>query len=318
MIAFGPVPSRRLGRSLGINNIPPKICTYSCVYCQLGRTIAMQVERQAFYEPETILKGVRDKVSAAREREEAIDYLTLVPDGEPTLDWNLGVEIEQLKELGIKVAVISNASLMWDRAVREALKRADWVSLKVDAASQETWRRVNRPHGRLDLKAIQQGMLAFAAEYEGTLTSETMLVAELNDGADVVREVADFLARLQPDRAYVAIPTRPLAEPWAHAPEERAINRAYQIINERVESVEYLIGYEGTAFASTGDVEDDLLSITAVHPMREDAVRDLLERAEADWHLVEGLVRKEHLMEVDYGDHRFYLRKLNHQPHQES
>ncbi|HEC33821.1 MAG TPA: radical SAM protein, partial [Chloroflexi bacterium] len=97
MIAFGPVPSRRLGRSLGINNIPPKMCTYSCIYCQLGRTITMQVKRGAFYEPDEILQDVHAKVERAREAGEAIDYLTFVPDGEPTLDINLGREIELLR-----------------------------------------------------------------------------------------------------------------------------------------------------------------------------------------------------------------------------
>ena len=119
MIAFGPVPSRRLGRSLGINHIPPKVCTYACVYCQLGRTIKMQVERGTFYEPEDILKDVRDKVEKSREVGEAIDYLSFVPDGEPTLDVNLGREIELLKPLGIKIAVITNGSTFVARGCAE-------------------------------------------------------------------------------------------------------------------------------------------------------------------------------------------------------
>lgn len=311
MIAYGPVPSRRLGRSLGINNIPPKICTYSCAYCQLGRTITMEVERRPFYEPRAILGEVQEKVEAAREQGEAIDYLTIVPDGEPTLDLHLGREIEELKETGIKVAVISNASLVWDAAVREALSKADWVSLKVDAASEKIWRRVNRPHRRLELESIQQGMLAFANEYEGVLATETMLVNGVNDTREALTEVASFLERLNPDRAYVAIPTRPPAEEWAHAPEEAAINRAYLIISDQVDHTEYLIGYEGNAFASTGDVEEDLLSITAVHPMREDAVRQFLTRAGKDWAVIRRLVAADQLVEAEYEGRRFYLRKLN-------
>ncbi|MBS3783994.1 MAG: radical SAM protein [Anaerolineae bacterium] len=311
MIAFGPVPSRRLGRSLGVNNIPPKICTYSCAYCQLGRTIKMQAERQRFYEPDRILREVRDKVEKAQKKGEAIDYLTVVPDGEPTLDINLGQEIEDLKSLGIKVAVISNASLVWDPEVREALAKADWVSLKADAATEKMWQRVNRPHGKLQLDPIQDGMLTFAEEYEGVLATETMLVTDLNDGQDTIRDVADFLALLRPDLAYLSIPTRPPAEPWAQPPGEEAINRAYQIISEKVDHVEYLIGYEGNEFAFTGDVEDDLLSITSVHPMREDAVRDFLKRAEGDWEAVRRLVAQDQLIEVRHGGRRFYLRKLN-------
>jgi wyosine [tRNA(Phe)-imidazoG37] synthetase (radical SAM superfamily) len=138
-----------------------------------------------------------------------------------------------------------------------------------------------------------------------------MLVGGLNDGEDAVKEVAGFLARLAPDWAYVSIPTRPPAEAWAHAPDEETINRAYQIISEKVDHAEYLIGYEGNAFALTGDVEEDLLSITAVHPMREEAVSEFLARADADSGVVRRLVAQDQLVEVEYGGHQFYLRRLH-------
>ena len=318
MIAFGPVPSRRLGRSLGINNIPPKVCPFACVYCQLGRTLKMQIERRAFYEPEEVLKAVQDKVEKAVESGESVDYLTFVPDGEPTLDVNLGREIELLKPLGIKTAVITNASLVWREDVQEDLMGADWVSLKVDAVQEDVWRRVDRPHGSLQLDRVLDGMLEFASAYRsaywragpGELVTETMLVGGVNDDEDHVRDVADFLARLGPDRAYLAIPTRPPGEPWVRSPGEKSINRAYQILSESVDHVEYLIGYEGNAFAFTGDVEEDLLSITAVHPMREDAVRDFLARADAGWPVVRWLIARDQLVEMEYDGHRFYMRKL--------
>jgi wyosine [tRNA(Phe)-imidazoG37] synthetase (radical SAM superfamily) len=271
----------------------------------------MQVDRQPYYDPRRVVEEVREKAERALDSGETIDYLTLVPDGEPTLDLNLGREIEQLKGLGISVAVISNASLVSDEVVRQELAQADWVSLKVDAASEKMWCRVNRPHGQLKLDAIQEGMLAFAEQYRGILATETMLVDELNDSEASVEEVADFLSRLRPDLAYLAVPTRPPAEPWAQPPAEGAINRAYQIISDRVDRAEYLIGYEGNAFAFTGDVEEDLLSITSVHPMREAAVRDFLARADGDWSVVRRLVDESKLVEVEHGGHRFYLRKLN-------
>src|SRR6056297_3546474 len=113
MYTFGPIPSRRLGRSLGINNIPPKICSYTCVYCQQGHSTHMQIERQPFYEPEEIYAEVKGVVARAAEQGEVIDYLSFVPDGEPTLDINLGKEIEMLRPLGVKIAVITNSSLLW-------------------------------------------------------------------------------------------------------------------------------------------------------------------------------------------------------------
>lgn len=310
MIAYGPVPSRRLGSSLGVNNIPPKICSYSCVYCQVGRTDRMQVERRAFYPPESILRAVRDQVERARQAGAAIDYLTFVPDGEPTLDAALGRTIELLKGLGIKIGVISNASLIWQPPVREGLMGADWVSLKLDAVQEVAWRRVNRPHGSLRLDTILEGALDFARSYRGELVTETMLVEGVNDSAEQMAELGDFLARLGPNCAYLAIPTRPPAEDWVRAPDEEVVNRAYQILRQRVASVETLIGYEGNAFAFTGNVVEDLLSITAVHPMRQEAVGEFLGRAGADWPVVRELVDRGDLVELDHQGHRFYLRRF--------
>jgi wyosine [tRNA(Phe)-imidazoG37] synthetase (radical SAM superfamily) len=154
-------------------------------------------------------------------------------------------------------------------------------------------------------------MLEFARTYKGELVTETMLVQGVNDSDERVQEVAHFLARLKPTRAYLAIPTRPPAEEWVHAPDEESLVRAYQILGEKVEQVEYLIGYEGNAFASTGSLEEDLLGITAVHPMREEAVGEFLSRARADWSVVHGLIARGRLVEMEYGGHRFYMRKLH-------
>jgi wyosine [tRNA(Phe)-imidazoG37] synthetase (radical SAM superfamily) len=137
-----------------------------------------------------------------------------------------------------------------------------------------------------------------------------MLVSGVNDGDVVVRDVADLLAQLQPAKAYLSIPTRPPAEAWARPPSEKIINRAYQVFSERLDQVEYLIGYEGNAFAHTGRVEDDLLSITAVHPMREEAVDRFLAEAGADWSVVHQLVAQGQLVKTAYDGTDFYLRRL--------
>jgi len=310
MTVFGPIPSRRLGRSLGINNIPPKVCTYSCVYCQVGRTTRMRVERGPFHTPEEIAEAVRRRVESIREANESIDYVTFVPDGEPTLDVNLGRTIELLRPLGIKTAIITNSSLLWRADVRSDLLKLDLISVGVDAALDEIWHRVNRPQSKLRLDRVLDGLLTFAKAYEGKLIAETMLVQGVNDSEENVTAVARFLAQLKPARGYLAVPTRPPAESWVCPPDEAVINRAYQIFSERLDSVEYLIGYEGTAFSSTGDVVEDLLSITAVHPMRADAVGDLVARAGADWSAVEGLVEQQKLVVTRYDGRTFYLRRL--------
>jgi len=293
-----------------VNNIPPKVCTYSCVYCQVGRTTHAQVERSVFYGPEDLVSEIRDKIDRARDVGESIDYITFVPDGEPTLDVNLGREIELLRPLDVKIAVISNASLVWRADVREDLARADWVSLKVDTTAEAVWRKIDRPHHSLRLETILDGVLAFAEEHRGKLVTETMLVQDLNDSAEHVEEVAGFLGGLGPRTVYVSIPTRPPTEAWVRPPEGEVINRAFQILSGRVGAAELLIGYEGNAFAFTGDVEEDLLSITAVHPMSEEAVGEFLAKAHTDDSVVLRLVDQGRLIRTIYRGKAFYLRAL--------
>ncbi|KYH38948.1 MAG: hypothetical protein AYL31_010450 [Candidatus Bathyarchaeota archaeon B26-1] len=269
------------------------------------------MERRAFYDPDRIFRDARRKVEEARARGEEIDYLTFVPDGEPTLDLNLGVEIELLRRIEIPIAILTNASLLWRRDVEEDLLKADLVSVKIDAVSEGVWRRINRPHKSLKISEILDGISEFSKEFKGRLITETMLINGL-DYTDEAEEIADFLSELKPYKAYVAIPTRPPAEKWVKPAEEEVVNKVFQIFSERLgyERVEYLIGYEGSAFVSTGDVEDDILSIASVHPIREEGMRELLRRADADWSVVERLLDKEKLLELEYEGHRYYLRKL--------
>lgn len=307
---FGPVPSRRLGRSLGINNIPPKICSYACIYCQLGNAIGMTNHRKDFFDPEDLAREVADKVQEIKSNQETLDYLTIVPDGEPTLDQNLGRLLDLLKPLGLKLAVISNASLIHLPEVREDLMRADWVSLKVDSTEENIWRSVDRPHGRIHLKQILEGIEIFAREYEGTLVTETMLVQDINDGSENIKNVARFLRRIKPTITYLGIPTRPPAEKYVVPPSEEKLNLAFQIFLEAELDVEYLIGYEGNEFSSTGDIEKDLLSITSVHPMREDAVSALFSRTGEDHSILDRLIKEEKLACSIYQGHRYYIRKF--------
>jgi len=310
MIAYGPVPSRRLGQSLGVNNIPPKICTYSCIYCQIGRTLNMHANRQVFYKPEEILEGVKNKVKEAKSKKEPIDYLAFVPNGEPTLDSNLGEEIEMLRSLKTKIAVITNASLIWEKDVRDALYKADWVSVKIDAINQDIWRRIDRPYGSLKLDRILEGMSEFSKTFEGDLVTETMLIQGVNDSVKELETIADFVSELNSKKSYISIPIRPPAEKWVKPADEHRVNMAYQIFKEKDIDVEYLIGYEGNTFAYMGNVEEELLSITSVHPMRKDGMEKFLQKANADWEVITGLIAEKKLIELEYHGKKFYMKKI--------
>jgi wyosine [tRNA(Phe)-imidazoG37] synthetase (radical SAM superfamily) len=309
-LTFGPVPSRRLGQSLGINNIPPKVCSYSCVYCQLGRTKKMEIKPRYCYDPEEIFKEVQEKLNQAVIMGESVDYLTFVADGEPTLDIHLGRLIDLFKSLKRKIAVITNASLIRDDKVKENLNEADWVSVKIDSVQEEIWRRINRPHRSLDFHKILNGIREFAGQYKGRLVTETMVVRSLNDSEDHLKEAASFIGQLLPGTSYLSVPIRPPAEEYVKPPKEDKLVRLYQIFQSEIKEVEMLIGYEGNAFAFTGDAEKDLLSITAVHPMREDAVIEFLKKAQKEWSVIEKLVDKGMLVERDFQGNKFYIRKL--------
>jgi len=307
-IAFGPVPSRRLGQSLGINNVTAKACSYTCVYCQVGPTTEKIVEPRAFFSPAEIRSAVVAHLEKVRANGQRVDYLSFVPDGEPTLDSGLGDSIEALRPLGIPIAVITNGTLLWREDVRLRLRRADLVCVKVDSADEASWRRINLPHRDLALNAILDGIRQFAAGFGGTLITDTMLIAGTNDGADVLEATAGFLAGIAPRTAYLAVPTRPTTVKGVQGADEAGLIRAHEIFAAKGLSVELLVGQEVGHFAHTGDARKDLLGITAVHPMREAAVRRLLAEDKADWSVVEALLAEGALRAVDHEGERFYLR----------
>lgn len=312
MIAFGPIASRRFGQSLGINHIPPKSCSYDCIYCQAGPTLSKDLQRRTFYEPQKVLAAVREKVEQVHARGGRIDYLSFVPEGEPTLDIHLGRMIDLLREFNLKIAVITNASLIWRPDVRAELARADCVSLKADAVSEEVWRRINRPAEMLPLAEILAGALAFADAFNGLLITETMLIGGVNDTEAELRQIAAFLAKLRPAKAYLAIPTRPPLERWAKAPGENNLTAAWQIFSGYLpdDRVEVLGGYPSEPYIAAGDVVQNLLDITGVHPMRETEVLELFRQAGADLSALKELLDAQQIVRVRHNGQVFYARKL--------
>ncbi len=305
MLVFGPVPSRRLGRSLGVNNIPFKHCSYSCVYCQLGRTGKLIAERREFFDPEVIFREVKERVEAGAKGiglEEGvgteIDYITFVPDGEPTLDINLGAEIQLLKRLG-RVAVITNSSLIFRGDVRADLSGANLISLKIDAVDQELWKRINRPHPSLKLDEILRGMEKFSEEYEGTLITETMLVESFTT-LESIERIAEFLGVIQPHVAYLSIPTRPPAEK-VKGPDWEFIAEAAKIFGRFVK-VDLLIEAESGEFGINS--REDVLAIASVHPLRGDVLEGYLKKLNLS---ISDLL--DELEEIEYGGIKYYRKK---------
>jgi len=309
-LSYGPVPSRRLGKSLGINNIPSKVCSYACIYCQLGNTLHMSIKRTNFYNPEDIYKSVKNRLNVLKEKNEPVDYIAFVPDGEPTLDINLSKEVSLLKKFNIKLAIITNGSLMDRGDVQSDLLKFDWVSLKVDSVLKDIWKKIDRPHGKLDLKKLKKGYFEFAKNYKGSLNTETMLVKDINDSEISLEKTAEFIKSLNPNTAYITVPIRPPAENNVKQPDEETILKAYEIFNKHNLNTVLLAHYEGDNFTYTNDFEKDILAITSVHPIRDDALKVFLQKSNASMQDVEELIQKNFLKKTFYNGHNYYSRVL--------
>jgi len=271
----------------------------------------MQVNRQEFYRPEELVEEVRMVLSKLSDKDQYPDYLTIVPDGEPTLDIHLGELITQLKTFGIPVAVITNSSLLHLPDVQQELLLADYVSVKADSFHIETWRKINLPHRKLNFHEIMEGIRSFSQMFTGKLVSETMLVKGINDSSGELENTALTLKTFKPAIAYIAIPTRPPAYSEVVPADEITVNEAYFIFKMHLDHVELLTGYEGNAFSSTGNFREDILSITSVHPMREDAVLELLQKTKNHKNELETLIEEQLIKRLIFNEHTYYLRKFN-------
>ncbi len=312
MISFGPIPSRRLGKSLGINNIlSPKVCSYGCIYCQVGKTSRKKVNREVFFQPEVIYKNVAQHIDQLKGKN-IPDYLTFVSNGEPTLDINLGKSIQILKQLGFPIAIITNGSLLFHESVKADLNTADWVSLKMDAADDKTWQSVNIPSPDLNFDKHIENQILFANNYRGELRTETMLVKNVNDTLENLNSLAEIIKKIKPGKAYLAIPTRPPASGNVKAPEADKMNVAWQIFNDRNINTEFLTSFEGTDTGFTGNIYEDILNITSVHPLREDTLKLLLEKDKADFSMVDSLVNQHLIKTTIYNGNKYYIRLYNY------
>ena len=207
---FGPVPSRRLGRSLGVDLVPFKTCSYDCIYCQLGVTTNKTVERREWVPLEEVVAELRDKLDSRP------DYITLAGSGEPTLYSRLGELIDRIREMSdTPVAVLTNGSLLWREDVRRDLLHASLVVPSLDAGTESSWETVNRPHAGVSFEKMVEGLIAFSKEYKGDYHLEVFLTEGFTANEDEVRAIAEIIARIQPDRVQVNTVTRPPAEGYA-------------------------------------------------------------------------------------------------------
>jgi len=264
---YGPVPSRRLGRSLGIDPIPSKTCNYQCIYCQLGKTTFFTNERRNYYPKEEIIAEMRE---AIEQNEKKIDYLTFVGSGEPTLYKDLEELILTAKELSKNpISVITNGALLYNSEVSKTLMLADVVLPSLDAGDSKLFIKINRPHPSLKYNEIIQGLIEFKKRFKGKLWLEIMIIKGVNDSNENLLKIKEKIDLIKPDRIDINVPTRPPAENWVKIPDKSIIPLLMEIFGDI-----YDINFpeKGKFDIYSSGFENEVLSIIERHPMRQDQI----------------------------------------------
>lgn len=268
---YGVLPSRRLGRSLGVSPIPFKTCDYSCVYCQLGRTNKMVIERKAFFPSEAILEEFDAFV---HENGEGFDIVTIVGEGEPTLYKPLDKVIKGIKKIANKpVALITNGSLLREKSVREEIMESDIVLPTLDCWDQDSFAKINRPYGKLDFERVYGGFLEFSKDFKGEIWPEVMLVKGINDCDEAIDKLKKRINVLNPDRVYINVPIRPPAEENVLIPDKKQIEKAREILGaytiDKFPKREFLLPGESPF--------EGILEVIKRHPLSKKDIESLID-----------------------------------------
>jgi wyosine [tRNA(Phe)-imidazoG37] synthetase (radical SAM superfamily) len=211
---FGPVPSRRLGRSLGVDLVPYKTCSFDCIYCDLGRTTHKTISRESYVKPEEIRRELELTLPTLSKKP---DYITLSGSGEPTLNQNIGEIIHTIKHrTSIPLAVLTNGSLLSIEEIRKEIIEADVVLPSLDAISDVTFQCLNRPHPSLKIDEIISGLIEFRKQYQGQIWLEVVFCRGINDDQEEIERLKGIIERIQPDRVQLNTPVRPPAEEFAY------------------------------------------------------------------------------------------------------
>lgn len=306
---FGPVPSRRLGRSLGVDVIPHKLCTLDCIYCEVGKTDKRALRRGEYLPADGIIAEIKDALSKDRE----IDTVTFSGSGEPTLNSRLGAIIHAVKQAStVPVAVITNGTLLYLEDVRHDLLEADIVLPSLDAVTPDVFSRVNRPHPHLQTGMIIEGLKTFRKEYSGQIWLEILLVKGYNDQEDEIERLHTAIQEIEPDRIQLNTVVRPPVEEYAEPTDVERLKEIQRLFGKCCEVIGVAHGHPIEAIRKT-----DYGEIVAVLKRRAMTVEELavaLGLPRLEMLIALGVLEEQNIIESFYHYDQKYYRAIEAAP----
>lgn len=302
---IGPVYSRRFGSILVINNVLCKTCTYNCIYCQTGGADCCRTERGTCFSPYELFFYVRKKIEELEKENIKINYIAFRPRGEATLDLNLAHELRLIRELGYKTIVFTNSSLIWNENVKENLLFSDIVSLKVDTVNEAIWKKINKPHKRLPFDAILEGIVDFSKNYHGKLTTETMIIKDINDNIEEIKNTCSFLSSFKRDLSYFFIPQRPPQKGYAVPPEAEVLDKIKLFVPANLNNVKMICCDDSLPIELSGNYEEELLKLISIKSVKVSDVKSTILKYDLKNNLLDEWLKKELIEKIEYNNEHF-------------
>lgn len=303
MHIFGPVASRRLGLSLGVDLLDEcKTCNLNCIYCELGKTKKLSLERKIFVETEIII----DEIKEFLEKNERPDFITLSGNGEPTLALNVGDVIQNIKKItDIKVAVLTNGILLYNKNVRNDLKKADVVLPSLDAGSKDTFTKINRPPRQINFEKVKEGLIKFSQEYKGSIWIEIMLVKGINDNENEIEKIKQIINKMKSvEKIQLNTVVRAGAESYANRVHYQKL---LQIKNLLGEKVEIIADYKGKKIKKVYDLKWQLINIIKLRPVTMEEIQKEIERDKIEiLKIIDELIKENKIKKIKFDKKEFY------------
>jgi wyosine [tRNA(Phe)-imidazoG37] synthetase (radical SAM superfamily) len=299
---YGPVPSRRLGFSLGVDVIPYKACTLDCIYCQLGKTTEKVIQRQVYFDADEVLRELTDFLSKDRR----IDFITFSGSGEPTLNAELGTMIKRLRKVSsLPVAVLTNGTLLFMERLQEDLMNADVVLPSLDAASRKVFRTLNRPHRSLEISTIIHGLKTFRKAFKGQMWIEIMLVKGVNDNKSELLRIKESLREIRPDKIHLNTVVRPPSAVHAKALKRAEMTPIRDFLGD---GCEIITEFRGNVVDEVVDAESSIIEMAKRRPVTSGDIAQLIGVSESNAEKIGGsLTAKRILKEKQYEGKKYYL-----------